>query len=843
MATQVLNKGVTRRRFLSGMIAASAASVVGTSLLAPRKAMAATDTKATFTGEVLSGSHWGAFRAKVVNGVWVDTVPFEKDKHPTTMINGVREVVYNPARVKYPMVRIDWLKHGFKSDTAQRGDNRFVRVPWSQALDFFYHEMERVQNNYGPSALYAGHTGWQSVGKLHNAGTMMKRGIGLHGTTLGKMGDYSTGAAQVILPYVAGAMEVYEQQTSWPLVLEHSDTIVIWGSDPIKNLQVGWLVPDHSPYAYYDQLAEKVKKGEIKVIFVDPVVTDTQKTVGGEQVRVNPQTDVPLMLAIAHTLYSENLYNKEFLADYTTGFDKFLPYLLGKTDGVEKTPEWAEKICGVKADEIRALARQMASGRTQIIGGWCLQRMQHGEQYAWMLVVVAAMLGQIGLPGGGFGFGWHYNDAGSITSNGPLMSGFSGVTGVPPIHNGSYNGYSTFIPVARFVDCIKHPGTTIKYNGQKVKFPVMKMAIFSGNNPFHHHQDRNNMIEAWQKLETVVSIDHQWTATCRFADIVLPATTTYERNDIEQYGNHSNAGIIALPKIVEPMYESKDDFEIFRELCRRYDREEAFTGGKTQMELIEEIYNGARLQGRGLGVRMSNFKKFWETEGFIEFPEGQEWVRHESFRKEPDLEPLGTASGLIEIYCKTIADMGYDDCQGHPMWFEKTERSHGGPRSDMYPLNMQSTHPKHRLHSQLCSSTEHRATYAVADREPVYINTQDAAARGIKSGDIVRVFNDRGQVLAGAVVTDDYMAGVCRIHEGAWYSPLEGGKAGTICTYGDPNVLTQDIGSSKLAQATSAASALVQIEKYTGPVPAVTGFNGPTEVTDINPLFPAMDLA
>ncbi|HIF9113172.1 TPA: trimethylamine-N-oxide reductase TorA [Photobacterium damselae] len=843
MATQVNNKGISRRRFLSGLAVASAASVVGTSLLAPRKAMAATDAKANFTGEVLSGSHWGAFRAKVVDGVWVETVPFEKDPHPTSMLEGVREVVYNPARVKYPMVRIDWLKHGYKSDTTQRGNNRFVRVPWSQALDFFHHELTRVQETYGPSALYAGHTGWQSVGKLHSAGTMMMRAIGLHGTFLAKAGDYSTGAAQVILPYVAGAMEVYEQQTSWPLVLEHSDTIVIWGSDPIKNLQVGWLVPDHSVYGYWQQLAEKVKNKEIKVIHVDPVRNETMKFVGGEQVAVNPQTDIPLMLAIAHTLYSENLYNKEFIADYTTGFDKFMPYVLGKTDGVEKTPEWAAKITGIPADDIRALARQMASGRTQLIGGWCLQRMQHGEQWAWMLVVIAAMLGQIGLPGGGFGFGWHYNDAGTITSAGPLMSGFSGVTGVEPIFNGSYKGYAKAIPVARFVDCIANPGKKIQWNGHDITYPHMKMAIFSGNNPFHHHQDRNKMIKAWTNLETVVSVEHQWTATCRFADIVLPATTTYERDDIEQFGNHSNKGIVALRKIVEPMFESKDDFDIFRDLCRRFNREEAFTGGKEKMEWVEEIYNGARLQGRGLGVRMPNFAKFWAGDGFIEFPAGKEWVRHESFRNEPDLEPLGTASGLIEIYCKTIADMGYDDCQGHPMWFEKAERSHGGPLSDKFPLHLQSCHPNHRLHSQLCSSTDFRATYTVADREPVYISTKDAAARGIKSGDLVRVFNDRGQVLAGAVVTDDYSAGVCRIHEGAWYSPLDGGKAGTICTYGDPNVLTLDIGTSKLAQATSAHTALVDIEKYTGPVPAVTGFGGPIYVTDIDPLFPAMDKA
>ncbi|CAH0533051.1 Trimethylamine-N-oxide reductase 1 [Vibrio stylophorae] len=842
MAKSLFDKTISRRRFLQGSAATAAGAFIGASLLVPKSAHAAEKSQPAFTGEVLSGSHWGAFRAQVKDGVWVDTKPFEHDPRPTTMLAGVREVVYNPARVKYPMVRLDWLKHGYKSDTKQRGDNRFVRVSWSQALDFFYFELERVQNTYGPSALYAGHSGWQSCGKLHSAGTMMRRGINLHGTSLSKAGDYSTGAAQVVLPHVAGAMEVYEQQTSWPLVLEHAKTIVIWGSDPVKNLQVGWLMPDHSVYGYYAELAKKVESGEIKVIHVDPVRNETQKMIGGDQIKVNPQTDVPLMLGLAYTLYQEKLYDASFIANYTTGFDQFLPYLLGETDGIAKTPEWAAKITGVDADTIRAMARQMASGRTQIIGGWCLQRMQHGEQYAWMLVVVAAMLGQIGLPGGGFGFGWHYNDAGTITSNGPLMSGFSAATSVPPIHNGSFNGYASYIPVARFVDCIENPGETIEWNGHKIKFPLMKMAIFCGNNPFHHHQDRNRMIKAWRKLETVVSIDHQWTATCRFADIVLPATTSYERDDIEQFGNHSNKGIVAMRKVVEPMFESKDDYDIFAGLCGRFKREQDFTGGKTKMEWIEEIYNGARLQGRGLGVRMPTFKKFWEGEGYVSFPEGQAWVRHESFRNEPDLEPLGTASGLIEIYCKTIADMHYDDCQGHPMWFEKEERSHGGPKSNRYPLHLQSCHPNQRLHSQLCSSTKHRESYAVANREPFYISVEDAKARGIKSGDIVRVFNDRGQVLAGAVVTDDYSQGVCRIHEGAWYNPLHGGKPGTLCVYGDPNVLTLDIGSSKLAQATSAHTALVEVEKYKGKAYELTGFSGPIYDESVDPLFPAMEL-
>ncbi len=834
-------QGISRRRFLSGVVTASASAVIGSSLLTSKSAMAAAKiNEENATKTVIHGSHWGAFRAKVENGIWVETLPFEHDKHPTPMLEALREVVYNPSRVKYPMVRLDWLKRGYLSDTSQRGNNRFVRVPWSQALDFFHHELDRVQRNYGSSALYAGHSGWQSCGKFNPAGTMMMRGISLHGSFLAKMGDYSTGAAQVVLPLVAGAMEVYEQQTSWPLVLKHAKTVVLWGTDPIKNLQVGWLVPDHSVYEYYQELAKKVKAGEIKVIHIDPVKSQSYKYFGGEQVAVNPQTDLPLMLAIAHTLYKEDLYNKSFIADYTTGFDKFLPYLLGTSDGVEKTPEWAEEICGIKADKIRELARTMAGGRTQIMGGWCLQRMQHGEQYAWMLVVIAAMLGQIGQPGGGFGFGWHYNDAGTITSAGPLMSGFSSVTNATPIYGPDYKGYSRFIPVSRFVDCINNPGSHIQFNGHDVKFPHMRMAVFCGNNPFAHHQDRNRMIKAWRKLETVVVVDHQWTASCRFADIVLPATTTYERNDIESFGNHSNKGIIAMKQIITPQFDARDDFDIFRDLCSRYNREEAFTAGKTKMEWIEEIYNGARLQGRGIGVRMPNFVKFWNEVEFISFPEGNEWVRHEAYRNEPDLEPLGTASGLIEIYCKTIADMEYDDCQGHPMWFEKVERSHGGPVSDTYPLHLQSCHPNYRLHSQLCSSDAYRATYAVQDREPCYISTEDAAARGIKSGDVVRVFNDRGQVLAGAVVTDDYKKGVCRIEEGAWYSPLNGGEPGTLCTYGDPNVLTLDIGTSKLAQATSAHTALVEIEKYTGVLPEVTGFKGPIIDESVNPLFPAM---
>nr|WP_283777734.1 trimethylamine-N-oxide reductase TorA [Sansalvadorimonas sp. 2012CJ34-2] len=819
---------MSRRRFLGGMLTSAAAGMIGPSLITG-KAFAAETKAADLTGV----THWGAFRARVVDGKLTEVKPFEKDIFPSDMLMGIRDDLYSPARVRYPMVRLDWLKKRHNSDTTQRGDNRFVRVSWDQALDFFYEELERVQKTYGPAGLYAGHTGWKANGVYHNCIAAMQRAVGLHGTFVKKVGDYSTGAAQVILPRVVGSTEVYAQQTSWPLVMKNAKNIVFWGSDPIKNLQAGWSTPAHDVYGYYKQLKDMVGAGKIRAISIDPVVSDTQAYLGCEQISVNPQTDVPMMLGMAHTMYTEELYDEDFVYDYCEGFDKFVPYLTGESDGQPKTAEWASKICGVSADTIKSLARTCAKERTQFIGGWCVQRMHHGEQWAWMLVVLSAMTGQVGLPGGGFGFGWHYNGAGVPTRNYVKVPGFTGsAPNGKPKYNGDFGKFSKTIPVARFVDSMLEPGKTIDFNGRKVTLPAIKMAIFTGCNPFHHHQDRNRMIQGWQKLETAIAIDHHWTATCRFADIVLPATTSYERNDIDGFGNHSRRGILANRKIVEPLFEARNDIEIFADLCKRFGQEKTFTEGRNEMEWLEHLYTQAQKGAKDKGIKMPSFAEFWGGEGYFEFDKASEklWVRHEAFRKEPELEALGTPSGLIEIYSEEIAKLGYEDCPAHPTWMEPVERSHGGAGSKKFPLHMQSCHPKDRIHSQLSGAKGLRESYEVAGREPVYMSPADAKARGIKNGDVVRVFNDRGQVLAGAVVSDRYKDGVIRIFEGAWYNPAEGGKIGTLCKNGDPNVLTRDLRSSKLAQATTAHTALVQVEKYTGPALKVTAFDGPEMV-------------
>ncbi|MFN1550092.1 trimethylamine-N-oxide reductase TorA [Vibrio natriegens] len=817
---------ITRRSFLKGVATTSAASVIGPSLLASASAKAA---ESTGTWKV-TGSHWGAFRAHIYAGKVQEIKPLELDKNPTEMLNGIKGIIYSPSRVRYPMVRLDWLKkHKYSADT--RGNNRFIRVTWDEALDLFYRELERVQKEYGPWALHAGQTGWNQTGAFNNCTAHMQRAVGMHGNFITKVGDYSTGAGQTIMPYVLGSTEVYAQGTSWSEILENSDNIVLWANDPVKNLQVGWNCETHESFKYLEQLKEKVAKGEINVLSVDPVKNKTQRYLENDHLYINPMTDVAFMLAVAHVLYNEELYDKKFIETYCLGFEEFIQYVQGQTkDKTEKTPEWAASICGVKADKIREFARMLVNGRTQILMGWCIQRQEHGEQPYWAAAVVAAMVGQIGLPGGGISYGHHYS------SIGVPSTGFAGPGGFPrnldqgmkpKWDNNDFNGYSRTIPVARWIDAILEPGKEINYNGGKVKLPDFKMMVISGCNPWHHHQDRNRMKKAFKKLQTVVTIEFAWTATCRFSDIVLPACTQWERNDIDVYGSYSSRGLVAMHRLVDPLFQSKPDFQIMSELTQRFGRREEYTRGMSEMEWIESLYNDCKKSNEGK-FEMPEFNEFWEK-SVLDFGEGKPWVRHADFRKDPELNPLGTPSGFIEITSRKIGRYGYEHCQEHPMWFEKSERSHGGPGSDKYPFWLQSCHPDKRLHSQMCESEEFRATYAVQGREPVYINPVDAKAKGIKDGDLVRVFNGRGQLLAGAVLTDSYPRGVVRIEEGAWYGPLNE-KEGAICTYGDPNTLTQDIGSSELAQATSANTCIVDFEKFTGKVPPVTSFGGPIEV-------------
>ncbi|MBK1663024.1 trimethylamine-N-oxide reductase TorA [Rhodospirillum rubrum] len=807
----------TRRTFLKASAAAGALGLVAPSLLSAGVARAAED------GEVLTGSHWGAFRATVKGGKMTAIKPWEKDPHPSHQLTGVMDSIYSPTRIKYPMVRRAFLEKGPGASPETRGAGDFVRVTWDQALDLVAKEVTRVRKDHGPTSIFAGSYGWMSPGKLHNCRSLVRRLLNQTGGFVSSSGDYSTAASQVIMPHVMGTLEVYEQPTVWPVVVEHSDLVVFWGADPMNTNQIGWLIPDHGAYVGLKALKDAGKK----VICIDPVRTETCDYLGAEWIAPKPQTDMAMMLGVAHTLYSEKLHDQSFLDDYTFGFDRFLPYLTGESDKTPKSAEWASEICGVPAEVIKDLARRIVKGRTMLASGWSMQRQHHGEQIHWMLVTLASMVGQIGLPGGGFGLSYHYANGGSPSATGPVLPGIT--DGSAAVEGAAWlaSGGAASIPVARVVDMLMNPGKEFDFNGTKAIYPDTKLIYWTGGNPFAHHQNRNRMVEAFRKVETFIVHDFQWTATARHADIVLPATTSYERNDIEQIGDYALSSVLAMKKVVEPVFEARSDFDILAAVAERLGTRDAFTEGKDEMGWIKEFYENALGQAKAKGVTMPDFETFWKGEGVVSFPisdEAKAFVRYASFREDPLLEPLGTPTGKIEIYSKNIEKMGYDDCPAHPTWMEPVERL-DGPGAK-FPLHISTSHPKSRLHSQLCG-TKLRDSYAVAGREPCLINEADAKARGISNGDVVRVFNDRGQILAGAIVTNTIRPGVIRVNEGGWYDPADPTKPGSLCKYGDVNVLTVDIGTSKLAQGNCGHTAIGDVEKYAEAAPAVTVFAAP----------------
>jgi trimethylamine-N-oxide reductase (cytochrome c) len=809
--------GVSRRKFMAG----AALSAFGASHVSLLSKGALAQTPGT---NVVSGCHWGVFHARTEDGRAVEFTPWDKDPWPSPQLPGVLDSIYSPSRIKYPMVRRAWLEQGPGADPAGRGDGDFVRVSWDKALDLVAGELLRVRNEHGPTSIFGGSYGWKSPGTMNNCRTLLRRLLKLNGGLTTHSGDYSTGAAQVILPYVVGSIEVYEQCTSWPNIAENTDVMVFWGCNPINTSQISWQVADHG-FAKMEAL----KAAGVKVICIDPVRTETCEYFDGEWIAPRPQTDTAMMMGIAHTLYDEGLHDQAFLDKYTAGFDKFLPYLTGGTDGQPKDADWASDISGIPADTIRDLARRFAGNRTMLALGYSTQRQHHGEQVHWMLITLASMLGQIGLPGGGYGLSYHYSSGGAPTHNSPSLPAMTDTPGQGAGTGPSWLGAdsSASIPVSRLVETLLNPGKIMHFNGTEITLPDIKMAYWVGGNPFAHHQDRNEMVAAWQKLDTFIVHDFQWTATARHADIVLPATTSYERNDIEMVGDYALSHIVAMKKIVEPVFEARNDFDIFAAVADRLGYGYEYTEGRTEMDWIRGFYESAKIESRAKGMEMPVFDVFWDSNEPLAFPvtdAEQNFVRHANFRADPLLSALGTASGKIEIYSNNIEKFGYDDCPPHPTWMEPIERLDGPTTT--YPLHVAANHPVLRLHSQLCG-TELRKSYEVSGREPCWMNPSDAKARNLVDGDVIRAFNDRGQILAGVVITDAIRPGVVRINEGGWYDPVDPRTPGSLCRYGDVNTLTTGIATSKLAQANCGHTAMIEVEKFRGDAPGVDVFNAP----------------
>jgi biotin/methionine sulfoxide reductase len=749
-------------------------------------------------------THWGGFRARVEAGDIAEIAPLPGDTDPSPLLGNLPGSVRHRSRVAAPAVRRGWLDDG-PGPTQRRGADEFVAVSWDELTELLADELRRVVDTHGNEAIYGGSYGWASAGRFHHAQSQVHRFLKLLGGYTFSRHSYSLGATGVIMPRVVGTHDnLFKRSTEWNVIAEHTDLLVCFGGVGLKNTGVNHGGTTAHPAR--DALARFRARGG-QIVSLSPLRDDVDGSC--EWLAPIPGTDVAIMLALAYVLATEALADRAFLATYCTGYDRFERYLLGTDDGVPKSPEWAAQICRLPAETLRDLARRMAAGRTIVTVSWSLQRVRHGEQAPWMGLTLAAMLGQIGVPGGGFGHGY-----GSMNEPGlpPIRCGL-------PVFPQGLNPVTTFIPVAAVSDMLLHPGESYEFNGQTLRFPDIRCVYWAGGNPFHHHQNLPRLRRALARVDTVVVHDPYWTAMARHADIVVPSTTAFERDDFS--GSRNDPLLMAMPALTEPYAQSRNDFDTFATLAERLGFGESFTEGRTAREWLTVMYDKWAAE---LDFVVPSFEEFWRA-GQVRLPVEEGLTLLADFRADPKANRLATPSGRIEIFSAAIDGFGYDDCQGHPRWYEPTEWL-GGARAAGYPLHLIANQPATRLHSQLDGgATSQRSK--VQGREPIRMHPDDAAARGLVDGDIVRVFNDRGSCLAGLVVDERLRTEIVQLSTGAWYDPQDPGDPDAMCVHGNPNVLTDDIGTSSLARGCTGAHVLVQVEKFTGVVPPVRALEPP----------------
>jgi biotin/methionine sulfoxide reductase len=753
-------------------------------------------------------SHWGAFSVLVRDG-GIEIEPHPRDAAPSALLGNIPVSVSHKARVARPMVRRGWLERGPGPDR-RRGRDEFVAVSWSEALDRVAAELRRVYAAHGPRGVFGGSYGWASAGRFHDAQHQIHRFLNLAGGYVRSVNSYSSGAAAVILPHIIGPQSaVAGNNVSWAELVDESALVLAFGGMALKNNDVGG--GGSSQHIARDRLAAAHARG-VEFHLIGPL-RDDLPGVKAVWHPIRPGTDVALMLGLAHTLVGEGLYDRAFLDRFCAGWEAFEAYLLGRGDGQPKDAAWAAAICGIPASEITILARRCAGRRTLVTCSQSLQRAEHGEQPVWMGVVLAAMLGQIGLPGGGFAYA-----LGSTSNTGkpPLA------VPLPNVPTGR-NAIADFIPVAQIADMLLHPGEAFDYDGRRLTYPDIRLVYWAGGNPFHHHQDLNRLRRAFARAETVIVHESAWTASARHADIVLPATITLEREDIG--ASEGDPLLVAMHRAVAPYREARDDHAIFAGLAERLGFAEAFTEGRSPRQWLEQIYEPTRRALAERGGNAPDFAQFWEDGELVlpTLPWDGGIVR--AFRRNPEAAPLPTPSGRIEIASATIAGFGYADCPGHPAWLPAVDGA-GSPEAARFPLQLVANQPATRLHSQLDFGATSLAS-KISGREPVRIHPRDAASRGISDGDIVRLYNERGACLAGAVLIDALRPGVVQLSTGAWYDPEDPEAEMPLCVHGNPNVLTRDTGTSRLAQGCTGQLSLVEIERFTGALPRIKAFDPP----------------
>ncbi|MFC1992644.1 molybdopterin-dependent oxidoreductase [Chloroflexota bacterium] len=667
-----------------------------------------------------------------------------------------RQRTYAKDRLLYPMKRV-----------GERGEGIFKRISWDEALDTVASELKRVRDTYDSKSILLLQTGGDLT-VLHTPAPF-QRLLGMAGGYTGRWGAASFHGGLFGAYYTYGT--TYDTSSRDDLL--NSRLIIMWGWDPAKTVagpSTRWFLT-------------QAKERGIRIISIDPYYSDSTAAFAQEWIPIKPGTDAAMLIAMAFVMITENLQDQKFLDTYTIGFDEFRDYVLGLEDNVPKTPSWAEAITGVPASTIERLAREYATTKPAALrAGIGPGRTAFGEQYHRAAITLAAMTGNVGIHGGeAASRSWE-----SVVGGYPFALGMG--TATPYFHNPVETDTQKYptqyvYPRVHFVDMAD---AVLK---GKAGYPAdYKMAFIINSNWLNSEPDSNKITKALQALEFTVILEQFMTPTAKYADIILPATTFFERNDI--------AAGVGMPyygfqrKAIEPLGECRSHNEIAKELATRMGIDDF--DNKTEEEHLREMTERAEIP---------DYETFKST-GIYKIPVTEPYVVFKKQIEDPKNNPFPSPSGKIEIYSQRIADMGDPLLPPIPKYIEPWE-SPDDPLAQKYPIQLVTNHAKRRALAQFDNIPWLRELIAQA----ITISTEDARARGISDGDMVKVFNDRGEVTVPAQVTRRIMPGVANLPSGAWYSPDEKGVDRGGCA----NVLTRDKTSPAGAYAYN--TCLVQVEK------------------------------
>jgi len=673
-----------------------------------------------------------------------------------------RQRIYSTDRLKYPLRRV-----------AARGKDKFERISWDEALDTVAKELRRVKETYGPAAILHLSSGGD-MAVLHDSPARVGRLLSLMGGYSRPWGIFSCEglAFSELTTYGPGFSKSSRDD------LFNSRLIILWGWNPANTVcdtNTSWYLA-------------RARETGTRIISVDPRYTESTATFAHQWIPIRPGTDAAMLIAMAYVIVTENLQDQTFLDRYTLGFETFKVYVLGIEDGIPKTPAWAESITGVPAASIQSLAEEYASSKpAALMVGFAPGRTAYGEQYHRAASILAAMTGNIGISGGSAAsavFG-----PGPFFSTGPSMEiPDNPVESEAPITKGKLPTRDIYLNGPGALNIHKVTDAILK--GKAGGYPAdVKLLYVQSSDFLNQSANINKIVQAFEKLELVVVEEQFMTPTARFADVVLPVCTFLERRDLvigfatpDSYGYRN--------KVIESKYESKTPLEITTELAARLGI--ANYSEKTEEDWLSQLIQGSTIPDHD-AFRESAVHKV---------PMPQPYVAFSDQVRDPENYPFATPSGKIEIYSQMIADMGIADLPPIPKYIETWE-SIDDPLAAKYPLQLITTHSKRRAHSQF----DNLPWLREVEPQAVYINSADAKARGIRDGDLVRVFNERGGMIISAKVTERIMPGVVDIPQGAWFNPDENG----VDRGGSANVLTRDHPSP--GGAFPSNTALVQVLK------------------------------